>query len=350
MTQRTVAGLLAVLLVVALWVVVLVRPLPYVTYRPGPTVDVLAEEKGEEIVQVRGRRAFRDGGELRMTTVYVTAPEEQVGLPMLVEAWVRDDVAVRPYDSVYAPGETDADKDVQSAVQMVTSQDVAVATALDALGQDVTPVVKVQNVTEGAPAEGRLEVGDVLLEVAGTRVESAEQVGKVVRATPPGGSVAFLVGRDGDRRTVRVTPEEDEGAQRVGIIPGLGYDFPFAVDVKIPDSIGGPSAGLMFSLAIYDTLTPGSLTGGAVVAGTGTLSPDGSVGAIGGIAQKVVGADQAQAELFLVPRDNCAEAVGAPVGDDLRLVSVADFDAALEALETWVEDPDADLPTCEEER
>lgn len=349
MTQRTLAGLLAVPLVMALWVVVLVKPLPYVTYRPGPTVDVLAEEEGEEIVQVRGERAYRDGGELRMTTVYVNAPQERVGLPTLLEAWWRDDHAVRPYDSVYAPGETDEDKDVQSAVQMMTSQDVAVATALGALGYDVTPVVKVQNVTKGAPASGRLRVGDVLLEVDGTAVESAEQVGRIVRTTPPGDAVEFLVRRDGGRRTVSVTPVEDDGAPRVGIIPGLGYDFPFEVDVTIPDSIGGPSAGLMFSLAIYDTLTPGSLTGDGVVSGTGTMSPDGAVGAIGGIQQKVVGADRAQSDLFLVPRDNCAEAVGAPVDGDLRLVPVATFEDALQAIESWTEDPDADLPTCEED-
>lgn len=349
MTQRTLAGLLAVPLVVALWVVVLVQPLPYVTYRPGPTVDVLAEQEGEEIVQVRGERTYRDGGELRMTTVYVNAPEERVGLPTLIEAWWRDDHAVRPYDSVYAPGETDEDKDVQSAVQMVTSQDVAVATALGALDYDVAPVVKVQDVSKDAPASGRLRVEDVLLEVDGTVVESAEQVGRIVRATPTGEDVEFLVARGGDRRTVRVTPVEDDGAPRVGIIPGLGYDFPFEVDVTIPDSIGGPSAGLMFSLAIYDTLTPGSLTGDGIVSGTGTMGPDGAVGPIGGIQQKVVGADRAGSDVFLVPRDNCAEAVGAPVDDDLRLVSVATFGEALQALETWAADPDAALPTCEED-
>ena len=87
--------------------------------------------------------------------------------------------------------------------------------------------------------------------------------------------------------------------------PGVGYDFPFQVSVDIADNIGGPSAGLMMSLAIYDTLTPGSLTGGADIAGTGTITPAGKVGPIGGIQQKIAAARDAGAELFLVPADNC---------------------------------------------
>ena len=99
---------------------------------------------------------------------------------------------------------------------------------------------------------------------------------------------------------------------RVGIVPGTGFTFPFDVHVNIDPDIGGPSAGLMFSLAIYDTLTPGSLTGDELVAGTGTIPDDGSVGPIGGIQQKIVAARDDGAELFLVPPDNCADALGAP--------------------------------------
>ncbi len=94
---------------------------------------------------------------------------------------------------------------------------------------------------------------------------------------------------------------DDDGVPRIGIVPGNGFDFPFQVHVNIDPDVGGPSAGLMFSLAIFDTLTPGSLTGDAAVAGTGTMSEDGSVGPIGGIQQKIVGARDDGAELFLVP-------------------------------------------------
>jgi Lon-like protease len=348
MTQRTLAGLLAAPLFVLLWVVVLTSPLPFVTYSPGPTVDVLAEREGEEIVEVRGQEAFRDGGELRMTTVYVDSPEQSITLPRLIEAWWSPDQAVRPYDSVYPPGQTDEDKDMQSSVQMVSSQDVAIARALTALGRDVEAVTEVQFVTEGAPADGELEVRDVLLEVDGTPVEDPAQVADLVRDTEPGESVAFTVLRDGEERTVEVTPEQVEGRAMVGIVPGPGYDFPIDVDVRIPESIGGPSAGMVFALAIYDTLTPGSLTGGGIVAGTGTLDAEGRVGPIGGIQQKIAGAADAGSELFLVPAGNCADALGAPEADELRLVRVATFDDALAAVEDWAADPEADLPTCEE--
>ena len=101
----------------------------------------------------------------------------------------------------------------------------------------------------------------------------------------------------------------------------------------------------MFSLAIFDTLTPGSLTGDQVVAGTGTIDEEGKVGPIGGIQQKIVGAREDGAKLFLVPPDNCDDALGARNGD-MRLVKAVTMHAAVQAIEKWVEDPDAKLPTC----
>ena len=133
-------------------------------------------------------------------------------------------------------------------------------------------------------------------------------------------------------------------APRIGISLGIGYDFPFDVSIKVDPAIGGPSAGLMFSLAIYDTLTPGSLTDGETIAGTGELRDDGSVGPIGGIEQKIAGAEDAGAELFFVPRDNCGDVDG--LDPDLTLVKATSMHKALEALEAWADDRDADLPSC----
>jgi PDZ domain-containing protein len=124
------------------------------------------------------------------------------------------------------------------------------------------------------------------------------------------------------------------------------YDFPIDVSFGIDEDIGGPSAGLMFSLAVYDVLTEGSMTGGQVVAGTGTINPDGTVGPIGGIDQKIAGARDADADLFLVPADNCDDAYESPNGD-MELVRVATMSEAVDALELYAENPDADLPRCE---
>ena len=145
-----------------------------------------------------------------------------------------------------------------------------------------------------------------------------------------------------------VTPTTVDGHPHVGIQVGTEPVQKLPVDVKVnlDPAIGGPSAGLMFSLGIYDTLTPGSLTGGKTIAGTGTVDAAGSVGPIGGIQQKIVGARDAGAQLFLVPPDNCAEALGAPNGD-MRLVKATTMHDALRAVQTWVQDPSASLPSCE---
>ena len=348
MTQRTVAGILAIPLLVALWAVALTSGLPYVTYQPGVTVDVLGADDGREIVQVSGRKTYRDGGELRMTTVYVTRPQSTVNLFEATSAWLSRDDAIVPYDAVYAPDETQEDSRTESAVEMVSSQDSAVAAALTELGIDVSPVTEVLNVSEDLPADGRLEVRDVLLEVDGRPVTSPDDVVEAVRAAPAGEPVEFRIRRGETERTVQVTPEDVDGTPRVGITPGPGFDFPFDVSVEIDDSIGGPSAGLMFSLAIYDTLTPGSLTGDAVVAGTGTIDQEGEVGPIGGIPQKIAASREEGAELFLVPVGNCEEAEKAPRGD-MRLAVVSTMHEAVEAIEAWTTDPDAPLPTCPEE-
>jgi PDZ domain-containing protein len=147
---------------------------------------------------------------------------------------------------------------------------------------------------------------------------------------------------------VAVTPAKVDGDYKIGIQLGPGFTFPFDVSVDIGDNIGGPSAGLMFSLAIYDTLSRGSLTGGHDIAGTGEIRPDGTVVPIGGIAQKIVGARDAGVELFLVPDANCEEALGAP-REDMRLVRVKTMPDALKSIQTWVADPDADLPSCAKE-
>lgn len=347
MSQRTGAGLVALCLLAVLWATAVFVPLPYVTYYPGPTVDILAESDGDEIVQVTGREAYYDDGELRMTTVYVSTPQEDVTLPELLRAYFDPDAAVWPRSSIYAPDETDESSDQESEAAMVSSQDTAVAAALTELGEEVDPVVEVTSVTPGLPADGRLEVRDRLLRIDGAEITDAQDVVDAVDAAAEGEALTFLVRRGTEDVSVEVTPEEVDGDLRIGITPGIGFDFPFRVSVDISDNIGGPSAGLMMSLAIYDTLTPGSITGGADIAGTGTITPAGEVGPIGGIQQKIAAARDAGAELFLVPADNC-DGIGGVDPGDMRLARATTMHRAVETLADWVADPDTELPTCED--
>lgn len=346
MKQRTLAGILAVPLLIGLWVAAAFESLPYVTYEPGLTLNVLGTDDGKEIIQVTGHRTYRDDGELRMTTVYVSQPDAHNTIFELMHDWISRDSAVYPHDAIYQEGVTTEENRKEGQAEMTSSQDAATAVALTELGLDVTQPV-VAGVTAGSPAEGVLKADDEILRIDGEAVETSDQVVAAVQGAPAGDPVRFVVRRDDQRERVSVTPEEVDGQPQVGIQVGTTTtEFPFQVTVGISDTIGGPSAGLMFSLGIYDTLTPGSLTGGRSIAGTGTIDAAGNVGPIGGIQQKIVGARNAGAELFLVPPDNCDEAVGAANGD-MRLVEAPTMHSARESIEAWVEDPDADLPTCQ---
>jgi Lon-like protease len=356
MTQRMIAACVSVPLLLGLVAVAVFVPVPFASYHPGPTFDVLGETDGEEIIQISGAKTYRDDGEIRMTTVSVSQEGVKKNVFEVMTDWVDPDSAVYPYDIVHPPGTTAEQEEVEGQVQMVSSQDNAVAAALRELDYEVTPALEVLSIAPTTPADGALAVRDVFVSVDGVEL-TADEKGRqtlldAIQNAEAGQKLSFVVLRDGKEVTVPVgTAEvtEEDGTQRrqIGIQLGLGFVFPFTVSVDISDNIGGPSAGLMFALAIYDTLTPGSLTGGQDVAGTGELDPEGVVGAIGGIQQKIAGAREAGAELFLVPEANCADALGADNGD-MRLVRATTFVETLQAVEDWVEDPDADLPSCEE--
>ena len=352
MNQRLVAAMVAMPLVIALAVVAWVSPLPYVRYAAGPTLDVLGAPDGKEIIQISGQQTYRDEGELRMTTVSVSQRDNRMNLFEVMGTWLNPSDAVYPRDAVYEDDKTEEEDRSEGAAQMVSSQDAAAAVALRELGHEVTSVLEVLAINPGAPADGALVVGDVLRAVNGTRLDAdldkaSDVVLEQINSTPEGEPVRFTVLRDGDEVDVPVVPEDVDGEPRVGIQIGEGFILPFTVGLSIDPNIGGPSAGLMFSLAIYDTLTPGSLTGGETVAGTGEIRSDGSVGPIGGIQQKIVGARDAGAGLFLVPADNCVDTEGSR-HEDMRLVKVRTMHSALESIQAWAEDPDAKLPSCEQ--
>ncbi len=349
MTERTLAGLVAVVLLAALAALAVFRPLPYVTYEPGSTIDVLGKsDDGKEIVQVTGHKVYRDDGELRMTTVLVSTPAARLDLFTLLTAWIDPEDDVYPYASVYAPDTTEDTNRQQGQAEMVDSQQAATAIAEEELGFDVIHVM-VRSVTKDLPAQGHLQKGDELLRIGGQEIHSRADVQSVITGAPPDKPLDFVVrrgGADGQEVTTAIAPTKVNGNQIVGITIGVDFDHPFDVKVRLNPNIGGPSAGLMFSLAIYDTLTPGSLTGDKNIAGTGTMDESGFVGPIGGIMQKIAGARTDGAELFLVPPDNCDEAVQAQNGD-MRLVKAVTMHAAVQAIQKWVKSPNsADLPTC----
>ena len=319
--------------------------LPYVVMSPGPATNVLGEVDGEPVLSVEGASTYPTAGTaVDADRREVERPGVKVTVFDLGRAWLSDSEEVLPEEQVFPPDADEEQVQEEGAAEMAGSQSVAAATALRALGRDVPEMVVIAAVPEGSPSEGVFEAGDVLVSVDGVPAASADAVRSAVQANGPGESIPVVVRRDGSERTLQARTAEVDGRTVIGVSLRLDYDLP--VDVTInTGSVGGPSAGLMFSLAIYDVLTPGELNGGKDVAGTGTMQDDGTVGPIGGVRQKVVGAREAGAEFFLAPAENCDELEGA-VPDGLEVLRVATFDEGLASVEAIAAGDTSTLPTC----
>jgi Lon-like protease len=337
MRRRGITVLLGALVTALLSIGVLATPVPYVMLVPGPTVDTLGEVDGKEIIQVTGGETSTSAGQLRLTTVGVQADVKL--LPAIV-SWFDDERAVVPAELVYPPGQSREEVEQRNAEDFRASQTSAEIAALRELGYPVE--VTVQEVTPGGPAENALRVGDVITSLDGQEVTSVAKLLELVAARPAGSELTIGYIRDGAQATTTITSVELGGRPHIGV--RVFQDQPHPFDLKIElDRIGGPSAGLMFALGIIDKLTAEDLTGGLVIAGTGTIDDVGRVGAIGGIPQKLIGAREAGAEVFLVPAANCAEAVrNSQPG--LLLVKVATLQEALAALATLR--AGGEPPTC----
>ncbi|MFL6156567.1 MAG: PDZ domain-containing protein [Marmoricola sp.] len=350
MSRRTVAGLLAFGLVVVLSIGAALVKVPYVRFQPGPTINVLGKFDDKQIIAISGHKVYDDTGGLRMVTIIPDGPTDDLSLIQVMTAWIDPDVAVLPKDAVYKPTQSSKQVQQQSAVEMTSSQDNATAAALTALKIAYRVDVTVTGVDAKGPSAKLLKKGDVLTAVDGTRTADAARLVAAIRSVTPGDAVRLTLRRGSASKIVTVATvpaADDKKASRVGVSIGQKFTYPFKVKVQLPETIGGPSAGMMFALSIYDLLTPGSLTGGRSIAGSGEISADGVVSPIGGIGQKLVGAQRDGARLFLVAKENCAEAIRSHYDKDkLRLVKVHTLTDAIAAVDTWRKNPDAALPRC----
>lgn len=353
--------LASTLMLIALLCAGVFLPVPYAEMSPGPTVNTLSDHDGEPVLQISGRRTYPTDGNLNMTTVRVTSPDYRMNLVEAVYGWLAHDDKIVPHDTLYPNGKTEEQSSQENAEEFSQSQESAKVAALKELGIPVRSWVIVSTVVKGTPAQGRLHAGDVIKAVDGTAVKEPADVAKLVTRHKPGQDVVFKIVPAKDQAaaekahrtatatkdvTITTAQSDDGGAKRavVGISAGTDHTFPFTIDIKLAD-VGGPSAGLMFALGIYDKLTPGSLTGGKFVAGTGTIDDDGKVGPIGGVELKTIGARDKGARYFLTPADNCAAAAQDPPSG-LTLVKVGTIGDALGALKDIRSGKTADLPTC----
>ncbi|KQV23815.1 MULTISPECIES: PDZ domain-containing protein [unclassified Kitasatospora] len=357
MPRRSATMLAATLLLIALLCASVLMKVPYTEMSPGPTYNTLGtqEEDGKPVIQITGHETYPTSGHLNMTTVQVTGAKYEPSLVSAVIGWLRGDVLVVPHGNVYPEGQTDQEAQQQNAEEFASSEDSAKTAALNQLGIPVGTQVVVKSVVAGGPSEGKLHAGDRIVAVDGTKVTTAEQVAELVTKHQPGETVVFTIvpkDRGGAAATAAdevqvpvVTGKAADGNRAVvGIRPDVEHTYPFKIDIGLQD-VGGPSAGLMFSLGIVDKLTPTDLTAGKFVAGTGTITDEGKVGPIGGIAMKLIAARDKGAEYFFTPADNCAEATkDTPKG--LRLVKAETLDGALKSLDLIRAGQGEALPAC----
>jgi PDZ domain-containing protein len=327
--------------VVAVAVAGVLFRVPYVALLPGAARDTGA------LIEVEGIESYPSDGELLFTTVQVRQR------PNLWEyLWLKADDDVEIVDEEVVLGGRTPDENREFNLDLMNdSKSIAIAVALQELGYDAirSDGVVIAELVEGAAADGVLELGDTVTAIDGEAVIGTGDLIEILEAREPGDEVVLTVepfdvaDPDAEPASKEVSvvlgakPDEPETAF-LGVGPidrvELSDGFDFTVDID-SGTVGGPSAGLAFTLAVLDELTAGELTGGAMVAVTGTIDVAGRVGVVGGVVQKTAAVRDLGADLFIVPA-GLPEAELARVldraGDDLQVAPVEDLDQALEVL------------------
>jgi len=361
MSRRGITLLTAAALALILGVLAAVLPVPYVILVPGPPTDTLGAVPGgtAPVIKVDGARSYSTGGHLYLTTVGVQPGpcSEHPSLFEAMRAWFDSHDAVEPHQVICPPDQSSQSVATENANEMSQSQRDAMTAALLYLGyKPVSREVILASVSPSAPSAKVLQAGDVVVAVNGKPVRSPDELRALVSATGANAPITVSVKRGGKTLVLHTTTTSDPSTHRPLLGVQLDQNATFAkVDVTIgidPNEVGGPSAGLMFTLGIIDKLTPGGLTGGKTIAGTGTIDGFGQVGPIGGIQQKIAAVTghgpsdmpPVNASYFLAPASECADAKAAAPSSliVIRVDTLATAVAALKAIKAGR----TDYPRC----
>jgi Lon-like protease len=300
--------------------------LPYYAVGPGPARDVAP------LIRIEGHPRYDSAGHLIMTTVRL----EQVTALRALVAWLDPATQVVARDKLFAPGVSKRLEEQRARAQMEQSKVDATQVVLSELADypaEHSTGVLVESVVPGCPAEGAVDVGATILSIGAREVTGPKQASSLLDRIPPTAAADLRVAPPdgGKQRELRL--RRDDCVEGRGPLFGFSLiaTFPFSVHISTGD-VGGPSAGLMWALGLYDLLTPADLTSGRTIAGTGTLDIGGEVGPIGGIGDKIVAAERLGADVFLAPERNMDEIRRMDTGD-LKVVPVGSFTDALEYLQ-----------------
>ncbi|HEX2903291.1 MAG TPA: PDZ domain-containing protein [Jatrophihabitans sp.] len=304
---------------------------PYLVESPGPTFNTLGQYDNQDIISVSGHPTSATTGHLNLMTVL--SDTQKTTIAGALDGWLRHDQVVVPYDAIYPPGTSKQQQNAANAQDFTASQDNATAAAACELGYPKG--FGIFTVAADSPNKDVLKAGDKFVSVAGTSVTDSTTLQKVLASKKPGDTVPVTVVRAGHTQTVQATlgqPAAGGSTPRLGVAVGTGCLLPFQVTLSL-SGVGGPSAGLMFSLGIIDKISSHDLTHGRFIAGTGTIDPNGQVGQIGGIALKMIAARRAGATVFLAPASNCADVRG-NIPSGLDVVKVSSLHEAISDLDT----------------
>lgn len=343
MTKQTWTAAVSALLFVVCAAVIAMVQVPFVSYSPGISVDLLSQRDGRAVVGVVGAPTHPTSGELRLTTVSVTRADAGISLPEALVAWWSPDREVFPREAIYPAGTNVADVRARDAELMESAQAAAVAAGLREAGVEVRQVPIVRKVASQGPSMDVLRPGDLVTAVDGEPTPTRDAVERAIRKHTVGETVTFTIVREQKPRTVVVETaahKVESGVPVVGVTFGTGFTYEPQVTFNLDAGIGGSSAGLMMALAVYDTVSADDLTRGRVVAGTGEVDGLGNVAAVSGVTEKVASAERAGASVFLLPAANCVD-ISRPT--TLRLVAVSTIDDAVQALDALSDPATQDL-------
>ena len=330
MNRRILTLIVALVPIVVFGVLLAVVTVPYVSLGPGPAFDTLGEVDGKQVVDIKGTQTHPTSGHLDMTTV---SQRDDLSLAEALTLWLSGQEQLMPRDLVYPPGQSREEIDKANDADFKESEHSAEYAALGYLKYPQAVIVAAVN--DPGPSVGKLQAGDSVQAVNGTPVATVEQFTSYLKNTKPGQPVTVDFRRkNAPPGVAQITlgSNKDRKYGFAGLSVMNAPWAPFVVDFNLAN-VGGPSAGLMFSLAVVDKLTTGNLAGSKFVAGTGTIKLDGTVGRIGGIVHKMTAARDAGATVFLVPAENCYEATSGKL-PGLQLVKVDNLGAAVNALHT----------------
>jgi PDZ domain-containing protein len=325
--RRTWTTVASGLLALALGVLGATLPVPLVALGPGPTFDTLGDVDGSPVVNVEGQPVYPTSGHLNMTTVSVT---DRLTMFSALGFWASANSQVVPREPVFPSDMSQVEIQQQNTAQFASSEANAESAAVAEL--QLPADVVVAGLVPDTAASAVLQPGDQLLVVAGQPVNAVRDVSAALTATHPGDTIGVSYRRGGEERSADIllgaSPDREQGLLGV-VLSGVLRDGDITISLG---GIGGPSAGLMFALAVVDKMTPGDLAGDRFIAGTGAIDATGVVSAINGVPFKMRKAQDAGATVFLVPDANCQEAAATNPGA-LQLVRVRALHDAVVALD-----------------